>query len=197
MTKDEEQAALYSAYNSLRDLYADTERLRPNDFQLIGRVVQVFCVADFESRRIVGAVGELVGKSVNVANMRDTDVPTHVERCGREWRGDPQTGTALVQAGILFGANQQVRHSLAHWAGRRIKGHEAYFFLSTRLNHKSPEGWGRVPSDDANANAGFRILLIPQLERILVELERHAQFLGQLSRRLEDEAASKSVEIKR
>jgi len=190
VTKDEEQAALYDAYNSLRDMYADTERLRTSDFELIGRMVQVFCVADFESRRIIEAIGDLGGKVVNVASMADKDVPVHLVRCGREWNGPSDIGAALEQAGDCFSKHQQVRHTLAHWAGRRIKGHDAYLFLATRLNHRPPEGWERIPSDDTDATAGFRVLLEPQLRRYQGKFEQHAQYLGQLSHRLEDQAAT-------
>lgn len=185
MPKDDLKA-MYAALGSISDKLADTERLRNTDYELIGRVIQLFCVIDLESRRVIGAMREIRDlPPIKVANLNDKDVPMHLKAVAEDWEGTEVVREKVLMASAFVSTHEHIRHSLAHWAGRRIRGHEALYFVSTRLNHKTPDSWHEVPSTDPQSDAGFRLLLVGHLKVLLKQGEPLAQLLGNLAPSLE------------
>jgi len=182
-----EFARLQAIYESVKHIPSDTESLRDDDYLLLGRFVQVFCVADLESRRVIAAMQAIVGnKSVDVRKLPDKTVIEHLAISARDWPGQKAIGKGLAAVADIFSKHHHVRNICAHWAARRIKGHDAYFFISTSGNHKPPLGGYHVGPDDPDADAEFRMLEKNVIMEELIKLQHHATFLGSLAPHLEN-----------
>jgi len=182
-----ELARLQAIFESVKHIPSDTESLRDEDYLLLGQFVQVFCVADLESRRVIAAMQTIVGnKSVDVRKLPDKTVIEHLAISARDWPGQKEIGKGLAVVADTLSKHHQVRHICAHWAARRIKGHDAYFFISTSGNHKPPVGGHHVGADDPDADAEFRMLAKTMIMEELIKLRQHATFLGSLAPYLEN-----------
>lgn len=198
MTKmrDEDLNAMQAALEAVDDVYEDTVRLRTADYELFGRIIQLFCVTDVESRRVIGAMRTILGlPALEVGKLTDKDVPIHLKGVADKWTGSNEVRTVVLSASEFFSAHEHIRHSIAHWAARRIRGHDAFYFISTRLNHKTPNSWHQVPNEEPGGDAGFRLLLASQLERLLTQGEPLAHFLGTLAPTLEVAIAAKAERL--
>lgn len=178
----DERKRLEEIYGHIKDFASDTVPLGDDDYRLFGRFIQVFCVADFSARRVVEGMRNIMSlPEIDIGKLSDKDVIGHLIRCGREWPGAANIGEGVVKAGVTLEMHHSVRHSLAHWAARRIRGYDAYFFLTASDNHKPPPGGHRIETPDVGANASFRLFPAAELRDELTKLEGHAQWLSELN----------------
>jgi len=129
-------------------------------------------------------------KSVDVKKLPDKTVIEHLAISARAWPGQKELGKGLAAVADIFAKHHQVRNICSHWAARRIKGHDAYFFISTSGNHKPPMGGHHVGPDDPDADAEFRMLEKTMIMEELTKLQKHATFLGSLAPYLENNLAN-------
>lgn len=182
-----QQARLEAIYTSIKSVQGDTEPLQDEDYLLLGRFIQAFCVADFEARRVLVAMQAIVGKkSVEIRKLPDKTVIEHLASSAKTWPGQSEIGEGVAKVAATLDMHHQIRHTFAHWAGRRVKGHDALMFLSTSLNHKPPVGGHYVGPGDPDADSEFRIMEKVHIREELPKLMGHASYLGNLAKHLED-----------
>ena len=180
-SNDDDHDRLEAIHGSIRDFATDTIPLFESDYRLFGRFIQAFCVADFSARRVVVAMrGIMSMPEINVAMLPDKDVIAHLIRCGESWSGQRDIADGVIKAGRTLEMHHSIRHSMAHWAARRLRDHDAYYFLTTSENHKAPPGGRRIDTLDDEPNANFRLLPATGIREELVKLEDHAQWLSDL-----------------
>lgn len=182
-----QQARLEAIYASIKSVQGDTEPLQEEDYLLLGRFIQAFCVADFEARRVLLAMQTILGKgSVEIRKLPDKTVIEHLASGAKTWPGQKEIGEGVANVAAILDMHHQVRHIFAHWAGRRVKGHDALMFLSTSLNHKPPAGGHYVGPGDPDADSEFRIMEKVHIREELPKLIGHTSYLGNLAKHLED-----------
>jgi hypothetical protein len=182
-----QQARLEAIYASIKSAQGDTEPLQEEDYLLLGRFIQAFCVADFEARRVLVAMQAIVGKkSVEIRKLPDKTVIEHLASGAKTWPGQKEIGEGVAKVAAILDMHHQIRHTFAHWAGRRVKGHDALMFLSTSLSHKPPVGGHYVGPGDPGADSEFRLMEKVHIREELPKLMGHATYLGNLAKHLED-----------
>lgn len=172
-------ARLEAEFNAEPDAFlAEAKRPSPTDFQLIGTFIQVYSFAEMTARQIVEMIDALTpGKSANAASrLAGHDVFPHLEAAANRLG---QTGTGNLKETLLRAAgtvkmHRQMRHTLAHWAVRRVSGDDAFIFLSKNAQ----EGKKRTGNMIGESEISYGFTGKRTLRRELRKLEEHTQNLS-------------------
>ena len=148
------------------------------DFAFMGRVIQSYCFADLNARRIIDHIHYVAfGRDKQNAGMlQDTQVfPKLREAAGVLPGGNIREG--LVKAANTIEMHLVHRHQFAHWATRRIVDHDVLvmFTMNARQVEKR---LGSKPSPDVMTFA--LVPLGPEREQLTV-LEGHGRYLAEVA----------------
>lgn len=177
---------LIDARRSLGHVLNDSAPLIANDYQLIGRFVQAYCIADLEARMAINALNQThTGIATDYAlRLNDKDVIDHLERGAQEWQGEPEVREGLLMVVAILRGHRHLRHMFAHWAGRRIPKHDAYIFFTASLgNQKIGEGEDFFEQVEG-ANIRYGVIPIDKLVEELNKLQGHVQYLTNMGRQI-------------
>lgn len=161
-----------------------TEPLRPEDFALIGRFIQVYCVFDLMARRVLGTMQRgfsAPGEQAAPDLLHDKALLEHLDSAARsgDWPDDIEARvTAAVKLALM---HRQIRHDLAHWAARRIRDEEVYLLL-TKSNTQAKKRSGTTHQADSASSA---LIEIWRIHQELGKLEKQAAVLEQVAVTLE------------
>ena len=110
------------------------------DFALIGKLVQLYCFADFCARRIIDAVDEAAEGEEHrkAAHLKDHDVFAHLRRVAAKLKKENHRATANRAADIME-MHRENRHRLAHWAVRKTRDGKTFILLSKDARRASKE----------------------------------------------------------
>lgn len=190
-------ARLEAEFNAAPDAFiASAQRLSPSDFQLIGTFIQVYSFAELSARQIIEMIdtvtsGQTAGRASRLANH---DVFPHLEaaakRLGQTGKGNLKE-TLLRAAGII-GMHRQMRHTLAHWAVRRVSGDDAFIFLSKNAQEGKKRTGNMIGASEISYGfAGKRTL-----RRELRKLEEHTQNLSVAAAKMTDDRETLAKMVK-
>lgn len=182
---------LLKARMSLGHLVNDTHPLSNHDYELIGKFVQAYCVADLEIRRVINCLTHIrTGKPTTFAfKLNDKDALDHLISCADSCIWNLELGSGIRKAAEIFVQHRHLRHIFAHWAGRRIPGHDVFIFFTSSLGaQKPPKGAVKIEEQE-DANIQYAVVPIPHLVQEQVKLEGHAQYLARMGPQLEVRAA--------
>lgn len=159
------------------DFIGNTVPLSTEDEMLIGRFVQQYCWADFNARRAVNYLRQInSGDARNFSgNLNDTDVLTHLASEAASLKNLPAVKSGLVASAKTLEMHRDLRHHFAHWAGRRAKHHNAFVLLTTNAPQAKKKGITALEV----GMLGFVVLSIHDLEREMVNLISHNEYLAQ------------------
>lgn len=154
------------------------EQARPpslHDFALIGKLVQLYCFADFCARRIIDAVDEAAygEEHQRAAHLKDHDVFAHLRRVAAKLKKENHRATANRAAGIME-MHRDNRHRLAHWAVRKTRDGKTFILLSKDARRASKEHGRTVGS----RLVSYGFMTKKWLQREVEKLEDHAQNLN-------------------
>ena len=112
-------------------LINQTQNLNQADVAMIGTVIQLYCYADFNARRIVDVLRHAAtGKPRSVSRLQDAQVFPTLEGLVREHLWDGQLKDGLLHAASTVEMHRLHRHNFAHWIARRVKGADALVMFS-------------------------------------------------------------------
>lgn len=186
-----EMEELLKARMSLGHLVNDTSALSNHDYELIGKFVQTYCVADLEARRMINCLTHIkTGKPTTYAlKLNDKDVLEHLMVCADNCVWNLELAEGIRKAVEIFVQHRHLRHIFAHWAGRKIPGHDAFiFFTSSFGTQKPPEGAVKVEEQEG-ANTQYGIMPISSLLEEQGKLQGHVEYLAKVGSQLEARAA--------
>lgn len=187
---DREMNKLVKARMSLEHIINDTHQLNNLDYELIGRFVQTYCIADLEARRVINCLTHIrLGNPTKFAlKLNDKDALDHLIACANSCVWDLELAEGIRKAAEIFVLHRQFRHMFAHWAGRRVPDHDAYIFFTASLDkQKLPKGAIKFEEDD-DANIQYVVMPIPNLLDETKKLEGHVQYLANMGAQLEAKA---------
>jgi hypothetical protein len=192
-----EMEELLKARMSLRHPMNDTHPLKDRDYELIGRFVQTYCIADLEARRVINCLTHIrLGNSTTFAlKLNDKDALDHLVACADSCVWNLDLAEGIRKAAEIFVMHRQLRHMFAHWAGRRVPGHDVYIFFTASLDkQKLPKGAIKFEEDD-DANMQYGVMPVSNLLEETKKLEGHVQYLANIGAQLEAkaEAIAKTV----
>ncbi len=153
-----------------------TEDLTKDDFYLIGRVVQQYCFVDLNARRLIDLLrhAALGPESRNGAGLQDGQVlPQLIAAASKLPTSNLQEG--IIRAARSMENYRDHRHHFAHWAARRIVGHNLWIML----NSNSKEIKRRIGIE---GNVGELTYGIIHVEYIIEDekiIEGHSNYLAQ------------------
>ncbi|CAM5216401.1 hypothetical protein CDEF62S_00150 [Castellaniella defragrans] len=185
-----EMDELLKARISLGNLMKGTHPLSGHDYELIGKFVQTYCVADLEARRVINCLTHIrLGATTTFAlKLNDKDALAHLIACADTCVWNIELAEGIRNAAEIFVQHRHIRHMFAHWAGRRIPGHNSFIFFTASLEkQKLPQGAVMIENVD-DANVQYGLMPISNLLEEQKKLEGHAQYIGNMGRQLEEKA---------
>ncbi|MHA6965656.1 hypothetical protein [Zobellella denitrificans] len=185
-----EMEELLNARMSLSHLMNDTHPLKDRDYELIGRFVQTYCIADLETRRVINCLTHIrLGNSTTFAlKLNDKDALDHLMACADSCVWNLEMAEGIRKAAEIFMMHRHLRHMFAHWAGRRVPGHDVYIFFTASLGkQKLPKGAIMCEEDD-DGNMHYGVVPISNLHEETKKLEGHVQYLANIGAEIEAEA---------
>jgi hypothetical protein len=181
---------LLKARMSLGRIMNGTHPLSRHDYELIGKFVQTYCVADLEARRVINCLTHIrLGTATTFAlKLNDKDALAHLMACADACVWNIDLAEGIRKAAETFRLHQPIRNMFAHWAGRRIPGHNSFiFFTASFSKQKLPQGAVMIEEDD-DANLQYGLMPISSLLEEQEKLEGHVQYIANISAQLEAKA---------
>ncbi|MCW3476297.1 hypothetical protein [Limobrevibacterium gyesilva] len=156
-------------------LLANTESLQEGDFALLGKLIQTYCFADLNARRIVDALRHaMIGPEARYASrLQDAQVFPKLKEIVAElptWN----IKEGLLKAADTVELHRIHRHNFAHWAARRVKGHNV-LIIFTKNAKESERRDGQAQSLD---ELKYGLVPLAPLSDELKKLEGHGEYLA-------------------
>lgn len=188
-------ATLKANFDSDDNAFIDqTEPLTQSDLAMIGSIIQLYCYADFNARRIVNALRHAAtGEPKSVSRLQDAQVFPALEKLVRDHLWDSDMKNGLLKAAATVEMHRMHRHNFAHWATRRIKGANALIMFTK--NAKEAE---RRDGQTQEAGAAkYGILSLDRFPEEIRKLEGHTNYLALTSAHIDTHLAEIAQEMER
>ncbi|WP_133170145.1 hypothetical protein [Kumtagia ephedrae] len=175
---------------------AGTTDLRDSDFALMGKLIQLYCYADLNARRIIDALRHAaVGPEARYASrLQDAQVfPKLREAASELWESNLKEG--LLKASDTVEMHRIHRHNFAHWAARRVGSEEA-LVLFTKNAREAERRDGTPQSPD---ELKYAIVPLAGFPEEVKKLEGHAKYLADSAAHVEhylDEFRQRFLELR-
>ena len=189
-TAPEIPADLLAARMSLDHLMNSTHPLSGNDYALIGKFVQTYCVADLEARRVINCLTHIrTGKATTFAlKLNDKDALEHLIACADSCVWNIDLAEGIRKAAEIFVLHRHIRHMFAHWAGRRIPSYSSFIFFTASLGKQKLPPGATIIEDNDGANVRYGLMPISNLLEEQTKLEAHAEYIANIGFQLEAKA---------
>ena len=164
-------------------LINQTQNLNQADVAMIGTVIQLYCYADFNARRIVDVLRHAAtGKPRSVSRLQDAQVFPTLEGLVREHLWDGQLKDGLLHAASTVEMHRLHRHNFAHWIARRVKGADALVMFSMNAREaERRDGISQQPKE-----AKFAVLPLAGFSDEVRKLQGHTNYLARTAADLEN-----------
>jgi len=160
-----------------------TENLTDADVSMIGKVIQLYCYADFNGRRIIDAIrhAALGAGHRNGARLQDAQVFPYLREIVNEYLWDSPLKDGLLAAATIVEMHRIHRHNFAHWAARRLKGIDALVMFSKNAREAERRDGVAQQADEAK----YGILPLAGFDREVHKLQDHGNYLANQAAHLE------------
>lgn len=175
-------------------LFANTEYLTDREFLLIGKIIQLYCTADLNMRRIIDVIrhAALGPENRNGSLLQDAQViPKLLDAC--ELLPDSQTKEGILKAAESLKVHRDRRHDFAHAVARRVKGEQALILFSKKAN----EAMRRTQLPLAPDDLSYVVLPQKELEIQMRLLHGHTSYLATIAANFELNFADIQTELKK
>lgn len=156
--------------------------LHDSDFSLIGRVIQLYCYADLNARRIVDSLRHAAfGPDARYGSqLQDAQVfPKLREIAGELWHCNLKDG--LLKAADTVELHRVHRHNFAHWAARRVREEEALvLFTKNAREAQRRDGQPQTPEE-----VKYAIVWLGHFPDEVSKLQAHTQYLAESAAHVE------------
>ncbi|MGE7416179.1 hypothetical protein [Methylobacterium tarhaniae] len=104
-----------------------TVNLTDADCALMGKLIQLYCFADLNARRIIDALRDasMGPEKRNASLLQDAQVFPKLRETIAEVLPDGNDKEGIIKAADTIEMHRIHRHTFAHWAARRVPGEEA------------------------------------------------------------------------
>ncbi len=174
-----------------------TTDLRDSDFALMGKLIQLYCYADLNARRIIDALRHAAfGAEARYASrLQDAQVfPKLREITAELWESNIREG--ILKAADNMEMHRVHRHNFAHWAARRVGSEEALvLFTKNAREAERRDGEPQQPDE-----LKYAIVPLGIFVEEVQKLEGHAQYLAKSAAHVEryiDEFRQRFSELKK
>jgi hypothetical protein len=160
-----------------------SEDLRKADFEMIGKLIQVYCHGDYSSRRIIDALrdAKLDDSKRNASKLQDAQVWEKLAEAA-QYLPTSNLRDGIEKAQRTFQLHKQHRHNFAHWAARKVPKQEALIFFSKNYKEAKRRDGNEIDSYQSK----YGIISLPDFILELEKLQGHAQFLAQSATYIEN-----------
>lgn len=174
---------------SPEDFMTKTVPLSHDDYALIGQLVQAYCWADFNGRRVLELLwsvnGTLFGRKA--ASLRDGEVIKELGIESEKLNGMPNLKIGLMHVFEILNMHKDRRHELAHWAARKLKDLDAFLMLSKNIKEGNRRGIDICSElDDDDDFVGYAVMPIQELRDECEKLYHHNEYLARSVKFLTD-----------
>ena len=169
-----------------------TANLRTPDVTMIGTVVQLYCFADFNARRLVNALQHAAtGKPRSTSRLQDAQVFPALRVLALKQLPDSNIQQGILKALDTLEMHRVHRHNFAHWAARRIKGVEALILFSSNAREAEKRNYEAHEPGEAT----YGILPLEGFDGEVRKLRDHTNYLARTAAHVEQHIAEFAVEI--
>lgn len=153
----------------------DTKDLQSSDLLLIGKIIQLYCFADLNARRIIDGLrlAAIGPHAATASTLVEADVLPHLKKAADLlWESNLKKG--LYKAADSIEINRSHRHLFAHWSARRVAGQNV-LILFTKNATEAKRRDGITPEHNQ-----MKFGMVP-LDAFAVELpilEAHTEYLA-------------------
>jgi len=161
---------------------ATTLALRQSDFVLVGQIVQLYCFADLNARRIIDTLRHAAfGPEARIASrLRDAEVfPKLREIVAELW--DSHLKEGIIKAADIIEMHRRLRHTFSHWAARRIANEEALLLFTKNAREAERRDGGAQNSEELK----YAIIPLASFPEEVRKLEEHGKYLAETAAHLE------------
>ena len=145
------------------------------DVLMIGTVVQLYCYADFNGRRIVDVLRHVaLGEPRTASRLQDAQVFPMLTRLVEEHLPGGNLRDGLLTASATFEMHRAHRHSFAHWIVRRVRGEDALAMFSMNAREAERREGGELAPQEAK----FGILPLEGFGQEVEKLKGHTNYLA-------------------
>lgn len=162
----------------------NTELLSNSDYALIGGLIQIYCFADLNARRVINSLRAICDgdESAFASKLNEIDTLLHLEKMAKKWTGAENVSDGVLTAAKTLEMHRIHRHNFAHWVVKRIQDEDAFVILSMNAPEASKRDGNEIGKDEVK----WGILLISDLKIEMVKLRGYSDFLAKLAVYLED-----------
>jgi len=159
-----------------------TDPLQPADFKLMGLLIQNYCYADLNARRVIDAIrhAALGPDQRNAGALQDKQVFEELRKAVARLPASPLKD-GLDKAGETIAMHLQMRHIFAHWAGRRVRSHDA-LVLFTKNSREAEKKSGLSPSPE---HLVWVVVPLAPLRIEIEKLEGHGRYMASSAAHIE------------
>lgn len=162
-----------------------TQDLRDADLLLIGKLIQLYCFADLNARRIIDSLRSAADdpSAGNASKLVDADVFPHLHKAADLlWNSNMKDG--LHKAAYSIEINRSHRHLFAHWSARRVRNHNVLILFSKNATEaRRRDGISQEPDE-----LKFGMVPLDAFATELPILEAHTMYLAECASDLERDA---------
>jgi len=167
------------------DFMAKTVPLSHDDYALVGRLLQAYCWADFNGRRVLDllwAINE-TGTGEGASRLRDAQVIEHLGIEAKNLKVLPEVSESLVRVFEMLDMHKDRRHEVAHWAARKLDRLNSLLVLLKNKRENSRRG---IDLEGKDEFTGFGVMPIPELKVECEKLFAQTDYLSKAVKLLSD-----------
>ena len=164
----------------LGDILSALLSLTPEDYEIIGRIIQLMCFIDFNGRRALRALQAAPGASTKtrVQHMQDSQVLSHLREAIANGDFPNEDRAAAKSACDIAHEMAKLRHHLAHWACYRFPRADALIMMT----YNAKEGTKRSGLPQEEDQLVYGILPLPELRAKIPRLAEASDVFSELTR---------------
>ena len=153
-----------------------TDPLTKDDLVLIGSLIQTYNYADLNARLIIDNLRHAAEgpQAQNAGVIQDAQVYEKLIEAAKLLPDTADMRRDLIKAASTFQMHQQHRHHFAHWATRRIRGHDALFMMT----YKAQESKKRLGKPSEPNETTYAVMALAPLLAEMEKLEGHSKWLA-------------------
>jgi hypothetical protein len=156
--------------------------LRQSDFFLIGQLIQLYCFADLNARRIIDTLRHAAfgAEARNASRLQDAQVfPKLREIVAELWDSNLKEG--LRKAADTIEMHRTLRHTFAHWAARRIENEDALVLFTKNAREAERRDGDPQHPDELK----YAIVPLASFPEEIRKLDGHTKYLAESAAHVE------------
>lgn len=170
---------------SPEDYLDKTEPLRDSDLTLMGKIIQSYCFADLNARRIIDIIRLAEGGpgKQNGGRIADSQVFEKLLEVAKLLE-PAQVKDGIIKAVNTIAMHVNQRHTFAHWAARRLIGRDVLILLT----YNAREAEKRDGKKNGPGEMKYALAPLGPIVAELTKIERHGEYLAHAAAYLNSQA---------